>query len=93
MFITFTLIQSQNVISLLQLFMKLRVYRNKKDVFTKSKDTSLTGPLEFSVINIFLCFQDLNYRKIDLISHLKSWQRLGHDFEDRVKFTTKGHRK
>ena len=52
------LIKSQNVISPLkwQRFMKLRVYRKKRDVFTKSKDTSLTGLLELSVINLFFVF-------------------------------------
>ena len=64
----------------------------KRDVFNKSKDTSLTGLLELSAINLFLCFQGLNYCKIDLISDLKRWQTLGHDFEDRVKFTRKGQR-
>ena len=59
-------------------------------MFTKSKDTSLTGLLELSVINLFLCFQELNYCKIDLISDLKHWQTLGQDFEDSVKFTRKG---
>ena len=43
-------------------------------MFTKSKDTSLTGLLELSVIKLFLCFQELNYSKIDLISHLKRRQ-------------------
>ena len=61
-------------------------------MFTKSKDTSLTGLLELSVINLFLCFQESNY-KIDLISDLKRWQALGHGFEDRVKFSRKEHRK
>ena len=50
--------------------------------------------LELGVINLFfLSFQDLNYYKIDLTSHLKSWQMLGEDFEDRVTFTRKEHRK
>ena len=58
-------------------------------MFTKSKDTSLTGLLELSVINLFLCFQELNYCKIDLISDLKRWQTLGYDFEDRVELPEK----
>ena len=63
-------------------------------MFTKSKDASVTGLLELSVINLFfLCFQEFTYCKIDLILQLKSWQTLGRDFEDRVKFTRKGHRK
>ena len=36
--------------------MKLRVIVTKRDVFTKSEDTSLTGLLELSVINLFFMF-------------------------------------
>ena len=54
-------------------------------MFTKSKDTASQVYFHsvFSLSVNLSCFHVLNYYQIDLTSHLKGWQALGHDLKVR----------